>query len=171
MVPEVVSWSNIQRSFLKKLPPIWHHFQVHLISPCPLILQEETWRTGGVLAEFLICYLNENFKEASKWCFLLSDPISRFIWNLHVLQDSMKRLRGKVESWLASWCLIFMKISQKLPKNATSYLTPSPGSSGTSMSSKAPGRDLEEMWSLDWLPDVHSYRKFHISFQRMLPPI
>ena len=49
-----------------------------------------------------------------------------------------------------------MKISQKLPNNAPTFMTPSPGSSGTSMSSKIPARDLEDRWSLDRVPDVRS---------------
>ena len=63
---------------------------------------------------------------------------------------------GQVKSWQGSWCPILTKLLQKLPKDAFSYLTPSPGSSGTSMSSKTPGRDLEDRWSLDWVSDVHS---------------
>ena len=42
----------------------------------------------------------------------------------------------------------------RIPIDASSYLTPSPGSSGTSMSSKTPGRDLEDRLSQDSVPDV-----------------
>ena len=38
-----------------------------------------------------------------------------------------------------------MKFSDKLLKDDPYNLTPPPGSSGTSMSSKTPGRDLEDM--------------------------
>ena len=36
------------------------------------------------------------------------------------------------------------------------YRTPTPGSSGTAMSFKTLGRDFEDRWSLDGLPDVGS---------------
>ena len=36
------------------------------------------------------------------------------------------------------------------------HLTPSPGPSGMSMSSKTPGKDLEDRWSLDMVPDFRS---------------
>ena len=86
-------------------------------------------------------------------------------------QDSRKKLRGQGESWQGSSWSILMKKSQKLPKNAPSDLTPSPISSGTSMSSITPGRDLENRWSLDWVHDVQILWKFYESLQRMLLPI
>ena len=49
-----------------------------------------------------------------------------------------------------------MKLSQKLLKDDPFNLTPLPGSSGASISSKTPGRDLEDGWSLDRVPDVGS---------------
>ena len=49
-----------------------------------------------------------------------------------------------------------MKLLQKLPKDAPSYLTLSPGSSGTSLSSKTPGSDLEDRKSLDTVSDYGS---------------
>ena len=155
-VPDIQSRWKFNRSFQRMLPPIWHHLQVYQESPCPPRLQEETKRTGGVLTGFLMVNLDENFTESSKDCSLLSDTISRFIRNLHVLQDSRKRLRGQVESWQGSWSWILMQLSQKLPMDAPSYMTPSPCSSGSSMSSKTPGRDLVDMWSLDRVPDVQS---------------
>ena len=42
-----------------------------------------------------------------------------------------------------------MKLSEMLPRDIMSTLTPSPAQSGTSMSSKTSGRDLEDRWSLD----------------------
>ena len=42
-----------------------------------------------------------------------------------------------------------MKLSVKLPRNIMSTLTPSPDPSGTFLSSKTPGRDLEDRWSLE----------------------
>ena len=49
-----------------------------------------------------------------------------------------------------------MKLSVKLPMDIMSTLTSSPAPSRTSMSSKTPGRDLEDMWSLEEVPDVGS---------------
>ena len=49
-----------------------------------------------------------------------------------------------------------MKLLEKLLKDDSYHLTPPPGSSGTSMSSKTPGRDLEDMGILDRVPDVGS---------------
>ena len=144
LVPNVQSWLKFHWSFQRMPLPIWHHLQVNQEPPCPPRLQEETKRQVEYWLLFLMFNPDETFTEVSKWCPLLSDTISRFIRNLHVLQDSRKRLRGQVESWLGSWCSILMKISIKLPTNAPTYLTPSPGSSGTSISSKTPGRDLED---------------------------
>ena len=70
-----------------------------------------------------------------------------------------------------SSCSILMKLLQKLPKDASFYLTPSPCSSGTSMSFKTPWRDLYDRWSLYSAPDVQSWWKFHWSFHRMPPSI
>ena len=47
-----------------------------------------------------------------------------------------------------------MKISLKLHRNSPIHLTPYLGPSETSMSSKTPGRDMEDAWSLDRVPDV-----------------
>ena len=49
-----------------------------------------------------------------------------------------------------------MKLSVKLPMDIMSPLTASPAPSRTSKSSKTPGRDLEDRWSLDEVPDVGS---------------
>ena len=49
-----------------------------------------------------------------------------------------------------------MKLSVKLPWDILVTLTPYLASSRTSLSSKTPGRDLEEMKSLDKVPDVKS---------------
>ena len=45
---------------------------------------------------------------------------------------------------------------RKLPCDFLGTLTPSLGSLRTSRSSKTPGRDLEDRWSLDKLSDVGS---------------
>ena len=91
-------------------------------------------------------------------------PFPCLIRIILVLQDSRKILRGKVESWQG-----LMKILQKLHKDALIHLTPTSGQSGTYMSSKTPGRYLEERWSLDRVSDVGSWWKFYRSFVRMLP--
>ena len=64
-----------------------------------------------------------------------------------------------------------MKLSQKLLIDVSSHLTPSPGPSGMSVSSKTPGRDLEDRWRLDMVPDVRSWWNFHRHFWWMFPPI
>ena len=102
-----------------------------------------------------------NFPRMFRWIVPSFNTISWFIRNLHVLQDSRKWLGGQVESWQGSWRSILMKISQEFPKTAPSYLTQSPGSSGTSMSSKTPGRDFRDSESLDRAPDVGFWWNFH----------
>ena len=57
-----------------------------------------------------------------------------------------------------------MKLSGKLPMGCPSPLTPFPTLSGTSMSSKTPGRDLKDMGSLDRVQDVWSSWNFQGSF-------
>ena len=49
-----------------------------------------------------------------------------------------------------------MKLSVELLMDIMSTLTISPVPSRTSMSSKTPGRDLEDRWSLDEVPTVGS---------------
>ena len=49
-----------------------------------------------------------------------------------------------------------MKLSVKLPWDILSTLTPPLSPSITSLSSKTPGRDLEDRWILDKVPDVGS---------------
>ena len=49
-----------------------------------------------------------------------------------------------------------MKLTVKLPKGIFSSLTPSPAPSRTPLSTKTPGKDLEDRWSLDKLPYVGS---------------
>ena len=64
-----------------------------------------------------------------------------------------------------------MKLSQKLLMDVSSHLKPYPGPSGMSMTSKTPGRDLEERWSLDMVPYVRSWWNFCRHFWWMFPPI
>ena len=49
-----------------------------------------------------------------------------------------------------------MKLSEKLPRDIMIILTPSPAQSRTALSSKTSGRDLEDRWILDEVPDVGS---------------
>ena len=72
------------------------------LTPSPK-LQEETWRTGGVLTWFLMSDLDETFTDTLDRCSLPSDTISRSIRNVYVHLDSMKRLGGQVE-W--TWFLM-----------------------------------------------------------------
>ena len=104
--------------------------------------------------------------------------VSKFFRNLHILQDSRDRLGGQVESWQGLWCWILMKLSQELLTDNPYHLTPTPGSSGItpgssgiSNSSKTPGRDLEDRWSLVRVSDVRSWWYFHRSFWSIIPII
>ena len=101
-VCDVGSRWNFHISFWMMIPIIWHQLQVHQEPPCPPRLQEETWRTGGVLTGFLMLDLDETFTEASEGWPLSSDTNSRFIRNLHVFQHSMKLLGGQGEFWWVS---------------------------------------------------------------------
>ena len=110
-------------------------------------------------------HLDETFTSLSY------DTSSMFIKNLHILQESRKRLGGPVESWQSLWCWILMKLTQKLLKYDPYHMTPSPGLLGTSTSSKTPGGDLKDRWSLDRVSDVESWWNFSRSFWRMIPII
>ena len=67
----------------------------------------------------------------------------------------------------AFWCPIFMKLSGKLLYDVLFDLRPSPGASGTSISTKTPGRDLEDRWSLDKLLEVQNSWNFQGSLSRI----
>ena len=127
MVPYVRSWWNFHRHFWWMFPPIWHHLQVHQECPCPPRLQEETWRTGGVLTWFLMSDPDETFTDTYDGCSLPFDTISRSARNVHVLLDSSKGLGGQVESQHTSWSQILIKLSQMLLMDVPSHLTLSPG--------------------------------------------
>ena len=107
-------------------PPIWNHLQVHQECPCPPGLQEETWRTGGVLSLFLMSDLDETFTDTYDECSLPVDTIFRSIRYVHDVLDSRKRLGGQVESWHGSRCPIMIKLSQTLMMNDPSHLSPCP---------------------------------------------
>ena len=53
--------------------------------------------------------------------------------------------------------LVLDETHTKGNQDAPIGLTPSQGPSGTSMSTKTPGRDFEDRWSLDMDPDVRSW--------------
>ena len=90
-----------------------YHIQHHQEPPCPPRLQEETWRTGWALMRFLLMDIDEIFRKASLLYCLTSDTIKKVVRNLHVLQDSRKRLGGQAESWWGFCCRILMKFSGK----------------------------------------------------------
>ena len=62
--------------------------------PCSPILQEETLMIDVVLTNFPMWDLDETFSKASLGYYGYPDTISSSIRNLHVLQDSRKRLGG-----------------------------------------------------------------------------
>ena len=98
MVPDVRHWWNCHKHFWWMFPPIWHHLQFHQEFQYPPRLQEETWRTCGVLTWLLISDLDETFKDTSDGCSLPSATISKSIRNVHVLLESRKRLGGQEKS-------------------------------------------------------------------------
>ena len=122
-----------------------------------------------ILTRFLMWDLDETFTEASAGWTLSSDTTTRFIRNLHVHQDSRKRLGGKVESWHSFWLWILIKLSPKVQMDLPFPLTPSPDPSGTYMSSKTPGSDLEDRSNLDTVSDYGSWWNFHRSFRWIVP--
>ena len=101
-VPEVGSWWNFLWSFLLMIISSWHHPHPGQEPPYPPRLQEGTYRTDWVLTRFLKSDLDETFCEASYWWSYHLDTISTQVKNLHVLQDSLKGLRGQV-SEVGSW--------------------------------------------------------------------
>ena len=114
---------------------------------------------------FLMLDLDETLTEAFEVWSLSSDTTTRIIRNLHVLKDFRKRPGGQVESWQGSWCYILMKLLKDDPYQ----LKPPPGSSENPIFFKTPGRNLEDKWSLDRVPDEGSRWNFHRSFIRTLP--
>ena len=100
---------------------------------------------------------DETLREALWGYSHSSDLSTKSIRNLYVLQDSRKRHEGKLESCLSFQCWILLKLSKKLHKMLWSNLPKTTGLSGISMSSKTPGRDLDDRWSLDIVPDVRSW--------------
>jgi len=111
MVPDVGFWWNFQSNFIGLIHVIWHHLQVRQEHPCPPRLKEGTWRTSKVMTGFLMLESEEIFTATKHVWYMSYDTISRFVRNLHVLQDSRKGLGGWIESLLGSWCWILMKFS------------------------------------------------------------
>ena len=62
-----------------------------------------------------------------------------------------------------------MKLSKEHHKDTLIHLTLFPSPSGTYISSKTPGRDMKERWSLGRIPYVGFWLKFYKSFIRMHP--
>ena len=62
-----------------------------------------------------------------------------------------------------------MKLSQEVQMDSPLPLTPSWGPLGTSMSSKTPGSDLEDRWSLDTVSDYGSWWNFPRMFRLIVP--
>ena len=125
------------------LPPIWHHLNVQEpLCPPSLLASRKRLCEVRVLTVFLMYDLDETFREASEGCFLSSDTTSR---NLHVLQDSMKRLKRHGGSWQHwKWCQGVRTTPRKLPwkfhYNQTSWTL-----SRLSMSFKSLPGVLEDM--------------------------
>ena len=132
------------RKVIRMLPLVLHHLRVHQEPPCPPRLHKEAWRTCRVLIGFFMLDFDEIFRASSEGWHMSYDTFSRLSGNLHVLQDSMKELWGQVESWQGSWCWILMKFSQQLNMIDTCHMTLSPGLSRVYISSKTPGRDMED---------------------------
>ena len=92
------SLSNLQEIFLGIFQPFQHHLQVSQEHPCPPRLQEETWRTGGVLTGFFSTNHCQTCRKHSLGCYNPFDTISKCLRNILVLQDSRRRLGGQEES-------------------------------------------------------------------------
>ena len=84
------STSNLQETFLGMVQPFWHHLQMSQEHPCPPRLQEESWRTGGVLTGFLSTNQLQTCRKHSWEWFNPFDTISKCLRNRHVLQDFRK---------------------------------------------------------------------------------
>ena len=164
----LVHTSKTLRTFkqtpLGMFQPFWHHLQVSQEHPFPPRLQEETWRTGGVLTGFFSTNHHQTCRKYSLVYFNPSNTISKCVRNIHVLQDSRRTLGGQEESWRPFNAPIVMKLSQNIPRTMLDLLTPQGGVSGTSMSSKTPVGYLEDRLSLDALLMHQSSWNFHQTF-------
>ena len=69
----------------------------------------------------------------------------------HPTHNSKSSQNDRSNAW------IITKLSGKVPMGILDPPTPTPAPSGTSMSSKTPGRDIDDRCSLDKLPYVGSW--------------
>ena len=171
----LVHTSNTLRTFkqtpLGMFQPFWHHLQVSQEHPCPPRLQEETWRTEGVLTGFFSTNYRQTCRKYSLVYFNPSNIISKCLRNILVLQDSWKKLGGQEESWQAFCQPIIFKIAGNIPRYVSTLPTPSQSVSGTSLSSKTPGRNLEDRRSLDRLFVNQSSSNLQQTFLGMFQPL
>ena len=112
-------------------------------------LQRYTWRIGVVLTGLFMSELNETFSIGSKYIFKIIGVNFTDIRNQPVLQDSRMTLGGKMESWQGYLCQNWMKLSVEVLNTFLNYLLSTSMVTGTNLSSKTPGSDLEYRWSLD----------------------
>ena len=114
------------------------------------------WTTKKDQFQWILWFLHSSntyktFKHQSWECPNPFDTNSKCLRNIHVLQDSRRRLGGQEESWQAFCQPINFKLAGNIPGDGSTLLTPSPNVSGTSMSSKTLGGILEDRRSLDRL--------------------
>ena len=112
------------------------------------------WTTKKDQFQWILWFLHpsntyKTFKHQSWECPNPFDTNSKCLRNIHVLQDSRRRLGGQEESWQAFCQPINFKLARNIPGDSSTLLTPSPSVSGTSMSSKTPGGHLEDRRSLE----------------------
>ena len=118
-------------------PNIWHQLQVHQEPLCSPWLQEETWRTGGVLTGSLILDVDKTSTEASEVWYISSDTtscapgtaMSYLILGRNNLEDR--------------WCLDRLPDIGSWWKFHRSFIMDAP------IHSKTPWRYMMERWSLD----------------------
>ena len=128
------------------------------------------WTTKKDQFQWILWFLHpsntyKTFKHQSWECPNPFDTNSKCLRNIHVLQDSRRRLGGQEESWQAFCLPINFKLARNIPGDSSTLLTPSPSVSGTSMSSKTPGGHLEDRRSLDTLLMHQLSWNFHKTFQ------
>ena len=112
--------------------------------PCPPRLQRKTWRNVGVLTGIMSTNFLETYRKHSQGCYNPFDSISKCLRNVHVIQGYRRRLRGQEESWQAFCQQIIFKVVRNISRDVSTLLTPSASVSGTPMSSKTLGGDLED---------------------------
>ena len=128
-------------------------------------LQRYTWRIGVVLTGLFMSELNETFSIGSKYIFKLIGVNFTGLRNQPVLQDSRMTLGGKMESWQGYLCQNWMKLSVEVLNTFFNYLLSTLMVTGTNLSSKTPGSDLEDRWSLDRVIHVRIDWNFQCRFE------